>query len=143
MTGVLRSMCHFVPMIVAQHAGPQRLDRIQEPEALTAAEANVAQYNQVMGTKLAIGYAGGLEAIYRLADVVGGSALDLACGPGHFTLCLARYLGYTSVTGVDLAEPMVGTGNSNAAKLGLASQVRFVVGDATRLTSIASQSMDL
>jgi ubiquinone/menaquinone biosynthesis C-methylase UbiE len=143
MAGLLESVRTFVPMMVAQQAGRQNLKRTPEPEAVTGAQANVTQYDQVMGTKLVLSYAAGLEAIHRIGSRTGGSALDLACGPGHFTICLARYLGYESVVGIDLAERMVAVGTANAEKLALQNRVRFATGDAMDLTNIAQASFDL
>jgi ubiquinone/menaquinone biosynthesis C-methylase UbiE len=98
-------------MILAQQLGAQELKRIEEPSALTADLDNVIQYNQVMTTKLVIAYAVGLEAIHCARSETPGSgtkALDLACGPGHYTLCLQTYLKYDAVTGLDLAPNMIG-----------------------------------
>ncbi len=50
--------------------------------------------------------------------------------PGHFTLFLAKYLGYERVIGVDLSEPMIVAARKNAELWGLADRVQFEVGDA-------------
>lgn len=140
------SILDFLPMIAGQAAGGQRLHRTPEPSQLTDNLANVVQYDRVLATKLAVAYAAGLEAIYRtLSNPTVGGALDLACGPGHFTICLARYLGIESVQGVDLSAPMIETANRNAAATAgdLAGRVSFAVGDATRLATRADGSVDL
>jgi ubiquinone/menaquinone biosynthesis C-methylase UbiE len=99
-----------------------------------------------METALAVAYAVGLEAIYRarLSTPLGGSeALDLASGPGLFTLGLHRYLKYSKVTGIDLSEPMVELARQNASEKGLSSQASFRQGDITKIGEIAACTYDL
>ena len=74
---------------------------------------------------------------------LGGSALDAACGPGHFTLSLAEHLGYARVTGLDLAEAMITKARTHALEANLHDRVRFGVGDATNLREIPDASHDL
>ncbi len=132
------------PVLFRQPFGRQLLDRRREPAGVTSARENVLQYDQVMGTRLALAYAAGLETIYRArAGVCPNSALDLACGPGHYTLCLARYLGYDQVLGLDLSEPMVAIARQNAQILGLGARVTFRRGDVTRLDWFADRAFDL
>src|SRR5687768_12278677 len=108
------SMLDFIPLFVGQ-VGRQKLERKPEPHSITDASENVTQYNQVMSTKLALSYAAGIEIIYRARGQDSShSAADLACGPGHYTTCLARYLGYKDVTGDDLSPPMVAVASQNA-----------------------------
>ncbi len=45
-------------------------------------------------------------------------AIDLCCGPGHFTLFLAKYLGYDEVIGVDLSNRMLAAARRNAEEWG-------------------------
>jgi ubiquinone/menaquinone biosynthesis C-methylase UbiE len=131
-------------MLVAQKAGPQRLERVPEPSQVTDAAQNVVQYNRVMTTKLVLAYAVGLEIVHRAqSELTGGSAVDLACGPGHYTLCLARYLGYMRVIGVDLSPPMVALATQNAAAQNLTQDLRFQVGDVTRLGDFHTGEWDL
>lgn len=148
------SILEFLPMLAAQAAGGQRLHRTPEPSQLTDNVDNVLQYDRVLTTKLAIAYAAGLETIYRaLDDAHVGNALDLACGPGHFTLCLARCLGVERVHGVDLSAPMVEIAKRNAKSQGQGTQlendgkanggITFSVGNATRLEGCADSSVDL
>ncbi len=131
-------------MILAQQMGRQHLERRPEPAAVTDAEDNVLEYDRVMTTKLVLAYAAGIECIHRARpDGPADQALDLACGPGHFTLSLARYLGYGQVTGVDLSGPMVESAAANARRLGMAEQTRFRTGDATRLDCFDDATFDL
>jgi ubiquinone/menaquinone biosynthesis C-methylase UbiE len=97
-----------------------------------------------MTTKLAVAYAAGLETVHR-ARPVGQSdkAIDLACGPGHYTLCLARYLGYKDVLGVDLSAGMVQVGANNAISQRLESQVKFRQGDIRSLDTVGDGEFDL
>ena len=133
----------FVPMIVAQNMGRQELKRQKEPEALTEDKDNVTQYDQVMTTKLVIAYAVGMEAIHRARrePAAKGKAIDLACGPGHFTLCLQRYLNYDHVTGIDLAPNMIATAQNNARKQGLDKAVQFQLSDITNLKQFTAHSI--
>jgi ubiquinone/menaquinone biosynthesis C-methylase UbiE len=140
------SFLDFFGMVAAQQIGPQRLERIvtEEPAGAIDAEPSVLQYDRVMCTKLALGYATSLEAVYRARPTIrGGVAVDLACGPGHYTICLARHLGYERVTGIDLSAPMVETANRNAVVQGLEGRVGFEVGDVTKLDRLEGGAFDL
>jgi ubiquinone/menaquinone biosynthesis C-methylase UbiE len=97
-----------------------------------------------MTTRLALAYACALEVVHRARlPMTGGRALDLACGPGHYTLCLARYLGYETVTGIDLSNRMIEAARQNGARAGVDGRVRFHQGDVTRLDGIPTASVDL
>ena len=134
----------FFSMFVSQQMGRQWLPRTPEPSKVTNATGNVVQYNQVMATKLVIAYAAGLEIVHRgQAEVTGGTAIDLACGPGHYTLCLARFLGYTETVGVDLSPCMVEVATRNAGEMALDDQVQFREGDITRLRDVPTGELDL
>jgi len=134
----------LLPLLVAQQLGPQVLARRPETEQLTTGEDQVEQYDRVMTTKLVLAYMAGLDVIRRVRDdSQPRDALDLASGPGHFTLCLARYFDYAKVRGIDLSSPMVNTANRNAAQQSLPADVRFLTGDITRLDGVESGSVDL
>ena len=139
----MASAFQFLPMLLAQQAGRQRLDRVPEPDQVTDAAEHVVQYDRVMTTKLAIAYAGGLEVVHRATTRVGGKAVDLACGPGHYTLCLARYLGYDRVVGIDLSPGMVDVATENAAGQGSEDRVEFRIADVTRLEAFGDDELDL
>src|SRR4030042_3459848 len=120
----MASPLDFAKMFIGQLSGSQALQRTAEPSEVTAATENVVQYDQVMSTKLAIAYAAGLETVCRArASTVGGTAMDLACGPGHYTLCLAQFLGYAETVGIDLSPGMGEVAGRNAAEKGLQGQV--------------------
>ena len=133
MTTLLPPIHKYLPLIVRQSFGRQQLERIPEPNAITDQPDHVLQYDQVMTTKLVIAYALGLEVLYRCRQhPFGGSAVDLACGPGHFSLCLSRYLKLEDVLGIDISEPMVDTARKNARHLH-AKDAIFEIGDITDL----------
>lgn len=134
----------FLPLLVAQQFGRQELDRTEEPQQATSSEDQVAQYDRVMSTKLVLAYMAGLDVILRArGEEQANDAIDLASGPGHFTLCLSRYLNYSRVRGIDLSDAMVEIANGNASRLQGAADVRFQSGDMTRLDQIDSASVDL
>lgn len=72
-----------------------------------------------------------LQALFEktLALSKGAAVLDVGCGPGIFSLVLAR-MG-CRVTGADLTPAMLEEARANAAKLGLSAD--FVEADAARL----------
>lgn len=134
----------LIPVSVGQTLGSQRLERLPEPSQITVNDENVVQYDQVMTTKLVLAYAAGLAIVHRSrGDASQRTAVDLACGPGHYTLCLARYLGYQRIAGVDLSPRMVEVARKNAASEGLADRVAFRIGDVCRLDAFDAGSVDL
>jgi ubiquinone/menaquinone biosynthesis C-methylase UbiE len=136
----------FVPLIFGQLRGRHELARRPEPDALTDDADHVFQYDQVRTTKLVIAYAIGMEAVHRARTAetgAQGKALDLACGPGHFTIWLREQLHYRDVTGVDLAPNMIRTAQKNVRARNLDSQVRFLLGDITKLDQFAADTFDL
>ena len=132
-----------LPIILRHQFMPQSLARQAEPAAVMSDEDSVEQFNEVLGSKLVIAYAGALELIHRARRVQGGTAIDLCCGPGHFTLFLAKYLGYDKVIGVDLSGPMIDKARKNAEAWGLADRVSFEVGDALHVTEQRISQFDL
>ena len=130
-------------IVIEQRCSRQTLRRTPEDFETSAVmddETGVAQYDQAMQSKLAIVYAGALEGIHRSRRLLrGGRAIDLCCGPGHFTLLLAKYFDYEEVIGVDLSAPMIAAANRNAQHWGLADRVRFEVADATNYPSDDNQ----
>jgi SAM-dependent methyltransferase len=116
----LATAFQLTALSLLQHLARQRLPRTPERTPVTDDREKVAQYGDVLATKLALANAAAIELAYRAQPVVRpGTALDLACWPGHFTLCLARYLGYRHVRGVDLSQRMVEAATQNAARSGL------------------------
>ncbi|MBM3659758.1 MAG: methyltransferase domain-containing protein [Actinobacteria bacterium] len=69
------------------------------------------------------------DAVDRLALTPGQRVLDVACGTGHAAIPAARAVGPAgTVTGADLAEPLLALARAKAAAEGL-SQADFVAGD--------------
>ena len=136
----------FIPMILAQ-SGAQELKRVPEQSSeVTEAEDDVLQYDQVMGTALAVAYALGLTVIHRARSEPASAAtkaLDLASGPGLYTLCLQTHLKYGNITGVDLSPTMVGIAQKNARENRLENQVAFQKGDVSDLGKFESDFFDL
>ena len=143
MSSTLPPIHKYIPLILRQSFGAQELERRPEPDTITAADDKVEQYDRVMTTKLAVAYAVGLEVIYRSRQIPrGGSALDLACGPGHFSLCLASHLELDSLLGLDLSRGMIKVAGKNANEQGL-PQASFDLADVTNLSNYDDNQFDL
>ncbi len=137
-------LLQFLKVGMTQKMSPQLLGRTPEPTALTENPGAVSDYNQVMTSKLSLVYAAGLEILHRARpEERGEKALDIACGPGHLTMSLARFMNYSKVVGLDLSEPMVQTATLNAACHGLDKRVEFQQGDATQLNDFPDNYFDL
>src|SRR5437763_14594477 len=59
--------------------------------------------------------------------VAGSSALDIGCGPGHYSLALAKR--GASVVGIDFANSMIEIARARAQVAGLAERCEFNVAD--------------
>jgi SAM-dependent methyltransferase len=66
----------------------------------------------------------------RLAAGVPTRVLDVACGTGWSTICLARAYPNVAVTGIDLDSASIDQARRNATDSGMADRVRFEVSDA-------------
>lgn len=60
--------------------------------------------------------------------IVGQSVLDIGCGPGHYSITLARG-GASRVVGIDFAEGMLQIAKEHARKVGVGDQCKFMVAD--------------
>lgn len=136
----------FLPMIFAQ-SGKQELQRIPETSSeVTESLEDVLQYNHAMETGLAVAYAVGLTAVHRARPEGSGrpaKALDLASGPGRYTICLNTYLKYGEVTGVDLSPLMLEVSQRNAREGKLEGLVSFALGDVSDLANVENDVFDL
>ena len=136
----------FLPMILAQ-SGLQELARIPEKSSeVTENLDDVLQYDQVMQTALAVACAIGLTVVHRARPLTAGGptkALDLASGPGLYTLCLQTYLKYGKITGIDLSPNMIDIAEKNAREKNLEARVSFQLGDISNLAQVDSDSFDL
>jgi len=66
--------------------------------------------------------------IEQSQPITGRSFLDVGCGPGHYSLALAKK-GAGSVTGIDYSEKMIQLANERLAQEDLKSKCRFLVKD--------------
>ena len=83
----------LLPIAAGQFFLPQQLDRIPEPDAVMDHQSNVDDFNSIMQTNVSISLCGMIDLIGRLGiDRKTSFAIDLACGPGHFTLMIAEHL---------------------------------------------------
>lgn len=111
---------------------------------MTEGVANIAQYGQVLATKLAIAYAVGLEVAFRATGSLPVPvAVDLGCGPGQYTVQLARFLKCGKALGIDLSAGMVEAARRNAVEQGLENRVHFEVGDVTCLKGVGDAAADV
>ncbi len=150
---LLFSPAQIVLISIAHLLKSQTLGRTPEPSSpsplrdgssvLTDDQRAVSDYARAMETKMALLYAAVLDVIHRTRPPGnGGRALDVACGPGHLAIDLARHMGYDQVLGVDLSEPMIRAAEINAKQRGVADRVRFQMDDATRLSSLPDNHFD-
>jgi SAM-dependent methyltransferase len=88
---------------------------------------------------------GGLALTERLGVMLGlesdSKVLDLASGAGTSAIRLARTFG-CDVTGVDYSADNVALSNEAAHREGLSDRVRFQLGDAEALTTLADGTFD-
>jgi len=73
-------------------------------------------------------------AAYTNDDIIGKTVLDLGCGTGRLALA-ASYLGAQCVVGVDIDKMAIITASENSQKMGLKTNVSWVVGDIIAITS--------
>ncbi len=144
MTSLLSLGAHFLHLAWRQGCGAQTLQRQPEPQAVRDDPDALCQYDRAPASRLALTYACGLEVLHRARTYPrGGTALDLACGPGHFTLDLVRHLGCREVWGVDLSPGMIAAAHRNAAAQGLGDRVGFQVADVRYLDDLPQAGFDL
>jgi len=77
-----------------------------------------------------------------LGDVKGKTALDIACGEGHFSRKLAEQAkGDIQITGIDASKKLIDFAQSKNEPF--SHCIRFLVGDASRLAQLSSNSFDV
>ncbi|MBC7466527.1 MAG: class I SAM-dependent methyltransferase [Bdellovibrio sp.] len=139
----------YVQLVIMNLFSKSKLPRTPEPSALTDQLQHVEEYNQAINTIMILPYVLVLDMIARLTDTKGLSfqeskkAIDLCCGPGHFTRLLASYGNCGEVTGVDLSEPMLEVAASNARKENLENKLTYIKSDVMSLEAIPSNSLDI
>ena len=68
-----------------------------------------------------------------VANVKSGHILDLGTGPGYLPIEIVKRAPHIRIHGIDLSRRLIETARSNASRAGVAEQLRFEVGDASRL----------
>ncbi|GAB5415445.1 MAG: hypothetical protein Cons2KO_30480 [Congregibacter sp.] len=105
---------------------------------------SVDDFDKIMRTNISVSFYGLLGLLNSLGILRrGGRALDVACGPGHFTNLVAEHGNFSNVTGVDLSEQMLSRARLNANQRGLSERVTFRAGDAVTLAGFQDNSVDL
>lgn len=66
-------------------------------------------------------------------ELQGGHILDLGTGPGYLPIEIAKRSPHIRVHGIDLSRGLIEKARSNALKAGVSEQLRFEVGNASRL----------
>jgi len=93
----------------------------------------------------AAGFRAGLDAVVLAAAVParqGGDALELGAGAGTASLCLAKRVEGTRVTGVEIDAAMVMLANANAKANGMAEHASFAAADALALPAHLKRPFD-
>lgn len=107
--------------------------------------------DQFLGGRLLIqqptrGFRSGSDAVFLAASVSEGkpiSVLDVGCGVGVASLCVARRLPHVFVTGVDVMPSLIMLAQENAAANLLEDKVSFKVQDISEpLSDLSPQSFD-
>jgi ubiquinone/menaquinone biosynthesis C-methylase UbiE len=134
----------YTSLVVLNFFSKPRLKRTPEPFALTEHKQHVEDYDRAIHTIMVLPYVLVMDFVYRLTNKDDPKkALDLCCGPGHFTRMLAKHLKCHEVIGVDLSEPMLKKAQDNAQSEKLSEVLRYVKSDVASLDSIESKSMDI
>lgn len=69
-----------------------------------------------------------IKTIEGCDPIEGATVLDVGCGPGHYSVALAR-LGASSVCGVDFAPGMIELSRRHARQAGVEDRCRFETAD--------------
>jgi 2-polyprenyl-3-methyl-5-hydroxy-6-metoxy-1,4-benzoquinol methylase len=132
----MKNRDQIIEKLVADvEAAKENLKRTPEPRGVTDSADSVFDYDQIMNTNMTVNYAAGMDYLHRIRNELARDskrqALDLCSGPGHFTFCLAEYLGYKKILGIDYSQPMIDVSkkNNRAQK----SEIEFVQMDALKL----------
>lgn len=64
----------------------------------------------------------------------GKTALDIGCGPGHYSIALAKN-GAKKIIGIDFSKEMIKIAKANASLSQLSEKCQFIVGDVFNYTS--------
>jgi tRNA1Val (adenine37-N6)-methyltransferase len=91
------------------------------------------------------GFRSGLDAVMLAAAVpaaAGDHVLELGCGAGVASLCLAARLKSFKITGIDTLGALVDLANDNARANGMELRAQFIVGDALDPPAALRRSFD-
>jgi len=69
-----------------------------------------------------------LKTLAGCRPVEGRTALDIGCGPGHYSVALAR-MGLSAIWGIDFAPAMIELAQQKAATAGVGHICRFITDD--------------
>jgi len=130
------------PVLLRERLSQRTLPREPEPDLVMDDPEQVAAYNEagsIDGT-MASAY---LFHSARVTQVIHGcrEVIDLGCGPAVQLCQIAQMNPGTSFHGIDLSPTMLDNARENVARWGL-SNVRFSLGDITKLESIADGAVD-
>ncbi|MBI4847193.1 MAG: methyltransferase domain-containing protein [Nitrospirae bacterium] len=84
--------------------------------------------NRIFRKSMRLRYAKTIEGCY---PIEGKRVIDIGCGPGHFSIALAR-MGAQYVRGMDFAEGMIKIAKANAEDAGVGEACDFIMGDFTK-----------
>lgn len=118
--------------------------RLPEPSSITDEQSFVDDYNRASQSIMMLPYVLVLEMIHRVqGEREIAKAIDLCCGPGHFTRLLAKQSYIKEATGLDLSAPMLEYARDNAVKENLSQKMDFRISDVTKLVDEKAKSYDL
>ena len=118
------------------------LVRTPEPAAeMSSRESIVGFHNEGAASLLPVYHFNAL-AVDSLAPP-GGRILDLGCGSGQFLAHLAVRRPDLRITGLDLAEEMIGLGQEMLARRSLTHRVRLLRGDMRHLEQVEREKIDV
>jgi ubiquinone/menaquinone biosynthesis C-methylase UbiE len=116
------------------------MGRVLEPEVMESAEVAAAydELDRLFGDILFQGFA---ESAVGMG-VTAGRVLDVGTGPGRIAIRIARLNPALALDAIDLSRSMLDLAAANAARQGVASRIRFSVGDAKSIP-FPDQTFDL
>lgn len=139
-----RKALQYVKLILKSSFSKRNLERVPEPFTLTEQDQHVEDYSRAINSVMVLPYVLVLDLVYRVTGKKGAAkALDLCCGPGHFTRMLVKNLDCQQVTGVDLSEPMLQKAAANAKTENLSAKLTYVKSDVAALKVIETSSIDI
>ena len=132
---LILSGLRFVRVALESSWATQQLPRIAEPHLVMRDKECVNDFDEIFKTNVSVSLVGLLQLISDYGGLaMKGNAIDVACGPGHFTQLLAMHGQFDAVTGVDLSEPMLNKARIRCGdSLTQRATLRFERADATDL----------